>query len=139
MDFDVGTKEKPLALPGLLNVSLHRRTVDIPNAVMNISDLSLEFLTQYNLKLYFDIKIILPEDTAEMKQEILERVSLRPDHNTQFINYAEVNYDTLYALADALDYPKIYLKPGQHLTDIIDENGKPKSGVIVIYPEKKAS
>ena len=133
LDFDVGTREKPLASPSLLNVSLHKQTIDTPNAVMNISDLSLDLLIQYNLKLYFDIKIILPENTTEMKQEILERVSLRPDHDTAFIDYAEANYDSIYALADTLEYPKIYLKSGQYLADIIDEDGKPKPGVIIIY------
>jgi len=76
------------------------------------------------------INIILPG--PEMKQEILTRIAGRGcDKDT---NYLTGVYDkNWYALDQAKFDTKVYLKPGQYLSDIIDENGEYKPGVDVIY------
>lgn len=76
--------------------------------------------------------VILPSE--EMRVEILKRVV---DRDTIDLNYWASfyiqNYEKVIQDYKDLPFPKIYLKPGQYVSDVIDENGDVKEGVEVVY------
>lgn len=77
--------------------------------------------------------VILPSD--EMKIEILERVSKRDLDNKESTDWSILyknDYEKLIMRFKYLPFPKIYLKPGQYVSDVIDEKGNAKSGIEVI-------
>ena len=79
------------------------------------------------------INIILP--SKEMKAEILDRIASRGC--AQDLRYLTQVYDKNWEALDAANFDtKVYLKPGQYLSDIIDETGEYKPGVEVIYGNK---
>lgn len=77
--------------------------------------------------------IIIP--SPEMKQEILERIKNRSC--ARDAEYIMSVYDKEWEALDKAQFDtKVYLKPGQYLSDIIDENGEYKPGIEVIYGNK---
>ena len=78
----------------------------------------------------FEYNIILP--VLEMKDEIIERAAVRDGPITS--KYLTKVYDEEWEALDKAPFnTKVYLKPGQYLSDIIDENGEYKPGIDVIY------
>ena len=74
--------------------------------------------------------IIIP--APEIKDEILTRIKNRSC--ARDYEYISSIYDKEWeALNNAQFDTKVYLKSGQYLSDIIDENGEYKEGVEVIY------
>lgn len=67
----------------------------------------------------FEIIIILP--SAEMKQEILDRIKERGD--ATWAEQLTKLYDNFYTYVDKYPYAlkKIYLQPGQYISDVIGE------------------
>lgn len=90
-----------------------------------------KFPWQFNKELdTFKINIILP--SREMKQEIIERLQARG--RAEEVGWIINEYDRNWEVLDNAKFDtKVYLKPGQYLSDIIDENGEYKPGVEVIY------
>ena len=84
-------------------------------------------LTNTPLKISY---VILP--TLDMKNEIISRIKKRDTQNSYY--WALLEKDWKFKIADfmSIDAPKIYLKPGQYVSDVIDENGNAKPGVEVI-------
>ena len=77
--------------------------------------------------------VVLPSD--EMKMEILERVLKRDLNNKGSADWSTLyqkEYEKLIMWFKSLPFPKIYLKPGQYVSDVIDKDGNPKPGVEVI-------
>ena len=88
---------------------------------------SLEVLKKFK---DFEYNIILP--ILEMKDEIIERAAVRDGPITS--KYLTKVYDEEWQALDNAPFDtKVYLKPGQYLSDIIDENGEYKPGIDVIY------
>jgi len=77
------------------------------------------------------VNIIIP--SPEMKDEILARIAGRGCEGD--VRYLTSVYDQNWkALDNYKDFDtKVYLKPGQYLSDIIDENGEYKPGIDIIY------
>ncbi|MBP5470288.1 MAG: hypothetical protein J6Z11_13700 [Candidatus Riflebacteria bacterium] len=76
------------------------------------------------------VNIIIP--CPEMKAEILERIASRGC--AQDLKYLTNAYDQNWEALDNAPFDtKVYLKPGQYLSDIIDENGEYKPGIDIIY------
>lgn len=73
--------------------------------------------------------VILP--SIDMRDEIIARISER-DENPFWPEKLKLNWTSIWASFNDLTYPKIYLKPGQYISDVIDENGNVKPGVEVI-------
>jgi len=81
---------------------------------------------------YVPIKINIIIPSKDMKEEMLARIAGRGCERDT--NYLTSVYDKNWqALDNAKFDTKVYLKPGQYLSDIIDENGEYKLGVEVIY------
>ena len=78
--------------------------------------------------------VILP--SPEMKDELLARIQAR-EPNTEWLDkYAEI-YDNCYTRLSECSFRRIYLQPGQYLSDIFDESGKLKSDIEIITPIKE--
>lgn len=73
--------------------------------------------------------IILP--SIDMRDEIIARLSER-DENLFWPEKLKRCWASIWASFNNLTYPKIYLKPGQYVSDVIDEKGNVKPGVEVI-------
>lgn len=99
------------------------------NIVLNVSQRAVHLVTNYQLAEVSRIIVVLPE--KEMKQEIINRCLNRPDHDKWFESYLVQNYDKVYEMAESLPFPKIYLKSGQFLTDIINRDGTVKRGIKI--------
>ena len=83
----------------------------------------------------FPINVILP--SPEMKDEILQRVMNRSGAIGSEINFITSTYDTTWQALDTMPFDtKVYLKPGQYVSDIIDDEGNYKPNVEIIYPNK---
>lgn len=77
-----------------------------------------------------ELNVIIPG--KDMKEEILDRIKAR-GNNSEYQSIAAM-YDMSWRAADNLPFKtKVYLKPGQYLSDIIDENGEYKEGIEVLY------
>ena len=108
------------------------------NLLIGAGQYSAPIISQYaaapNKIGYFrpmSINIILP--CPEMKNEIVNRIKNRTADMTEVNDICRM-YDFSWKAIDAMPFDtKVYLKPGQYLSDIIDENGEYKSGVEVIY------
>ena len=91
---------------------------------------AINWLQQWNVKID---AYILP--TADMKSEMIERLRDRKDKEDKSGSYFEEfskKFDAELAIIKRLDCPKIYLKPGQYITDVLDSAGNIKPGVKVI-------
>ena len=77
------------------------------------------------------VNIILPG--KDMKEEMIARIASRGcEGDTRYLTSV---YDKNWKALDEYQNfdTKVYLKPGQYLSDIIDENGEYKPGIDVIY------
>lgn len=80
------------------------------------------------------VNIILPG--YDMKEEIRQRIESRGCPGD--VRYLMGVYDRNYQAVDSMPFDtKVYLKPGQYLSDIIDEKGEYKPGIEVIYGNKQ--
>ena len=79
------------------------------------------------------INIILP--SKEMKDEMIARIAGRGcAGDTKYLTSV---YDKNWTALDQAKFDtKVYLKPGQYLSDILDDDGNYKEGVEVIYPNE---
>ena len=82
--------------------------------------------------------VIIPLKT--MKEEIIKRVKerdinqpLESGWTNGWIMRLEREWNNLWDRFNALPYPKIYLKPGQYISDVIDEYGNLKKDVEIVY------
>jgi hypothetical protein len=101
------------------------------NILLNVSPNTASLTERYPEVLdLLDFVVVLPEKGAKMKKEIFKRCENRTDHDEWFTNtYLPQNYDAMWKLANEMPFPKIYLKPGQYLTDILNKDGSLKPGV----------
>ena len=67
-----------------------------------------------------------------MKDEILKRIIERDD-NLRWSEKLSIRWDIIWSTFNSLPCPKIYLKPGQYISDVIDANGNPKEGIEIVY------
>ena len=75
-----------------------------------------------------------------MKEEIIKRVKgrdinqpLESGWTNGWIMKLDREWDSLWDRFNNLPYPKIYLKSGQYISDVIDEYGNPKKDVEIVY------
>mgnify|MGYP003296197857 CR=1 FL=1 len=72
----------------------------------------------------FNFILILPEDTKEMREDIIKRVTKRYSESDNFNELLEKIYDNIYIpiknMAEYFNFKIVYLKPGEYLQDIID-------------------
>ena len=74
--------------------------------------------------------VILPERT--MKNEIINRL-IKRDSINDWIKLLIEDWDGIWNNYNNLPVPKIYLKPGQYISDIMDANGNIKENVQIVY------
>ena len=112
------------------------------NLLIGLGQFSAQLFMQYATTLpkigFFrsiDINIIIPP--AEMREEMIARIRHRSAESEEADAIVRM-YDAAWTAIDKMPFDtKVYLKPGQYLSDIIDENGEYKPGIEVIYGNKQ--
>ena len=96
------------------------------NIITNNVFFALRFCNDKDINIKY---VIIP--SLEMKKEILNRIKSR-DGLSDWLYVYNSTYESEINKLESLSLPKIYLKPGQYISDVIDENGDAKPGVEVI-------
>lgn len=74
--------------------------------------------------MHYEFTVFLPEDTPEMREEILKRITGRYENfKDTFPDVLKNNYDLIYygikQMAEYFKFPIYYLKPNEYLSDIL--------------------